>query len=86
MATGACGAPYLQRGDWIACQLPTGHEGRHAVMIEVHTLNVFNALDVPEGVCDEVMRLLAPYDPDAYTRDCDPAGRVLGAGFRPRVG
>ena len=48
-----------------------------------HELAVFNAVDVPLDVAKEVMRLLAPYDPDAYTRACDGSGRVLdGAGVR----
>ena len=43
----------------------------------VHILSVFNAVDIPASVADEVWALLAPYDPDAYTRDCDASGRVL---------
>jgi len=39
-------------------------------------LSVFNAVDVPEEVAAQVMALLAPYDPDAYTRPCDENGFV----------
>ena len=42
-----------------------------------HALTVFNAVDVPVSVADEVMRLLAPYDPDCYVRACDAAGRAF---------
>mgnify|MGYP001574526621 CR=1 FL=1 len=43
----------------------TGEQGR--------TLTTFNALDVPDEVATEVMRLLSPYDPDIYVRDYTPA-------------
>ncbi len=42
-----------------------------------HTLTVFNAVDVPESVATEVMRLLEPFDADTYRRDCDESGRAL---------
>lgn len=41
-----------------------------------HTLTVFNAVDVPDDVANEVMRLLAGYQPDIYTRPCDATGRT----------
>jgi hypothetical protein len=41
-----------------------------------HTLTVFNAVDLPEAVAAQVMALLAPYDPDIYTRGCDRNGRT----------
>lgn len=39
-----------------------------------HTLTVYNAVDVPEDVTRQVMALLAPYQPDIYSRDCDEHG------------
>ena len=39
-----------------------------------HTLVVFNAVDVPEAIQSQVLNLLAPYDPDVYTRACDARG------------
>lgn len=42
-----------------------------------HTLTVWNAVDVPEAVQDQVMALLAPFDPDTYSRACDASGRTL---------
>lgn len=42
-----------------------------------HTLVVFNAVDVPHHVQAAVMDLLAPYDPDIYTRAADASGRAL---------
>lgn len=39
-----------------------------------HTLTVFNAVDVPETVAAEIMRILMPYSADIYTRPCDAAG------------
>lgn len=41
---------------------------------QTHTLTVFNAIDVPDDVANEVMRLLAAYSPDIYTRECDANG------------
>ena len=35
-------------------------------------LVVFNALDVPQDVQGQVMRLLAPYDPDIYVSAYEP--------------
>ena len=90
MEARACNARYRQSGtidEWHECQLPDAHQGGHAVPIEVHTLAVFNAVDVPADVLDKVWALLEPYDPDAYTRACDATGRVLGgAGIRSRIG
>ena len=45
--------------------------------METHTLTVFNAVDVPESVSAQVYALLAPFDPDTYTRACDASGKVL---------
>lgn len=42
-----------------------------------HTLTVFHAVDLPEDVANAVFCLLAPYNPDVYTRDCDETGRAL---------
>lgn len=42
-----------------------------------HELVVFNAVDVPADVQDAVMRLLAPFDPDTYTRAADANGQAL---------
>ena len=39
-----------------------------------HVLTVINAVDVPDDVVSEIMRLLSAYDPDVYTRECDAAG------------
>jgi hypothetical protein len=48
-----------------------------AAEARAYVLSVFNAVDVPEEVASHVMRLLAPYDPDTYTRNCDASGRAL---------
>lgn len=42
-----------------------------------HELWVINAVDVPEDVRRQVSALLAPYDPDSYTRDCDASGKAI---------
>jgi hypothetical protein len=42
-----------------------------------HTLNVVNAVDVPESVLSAVLALLAPFSPDVYSRPCDATGRAL---------
>jgi hypothetical protein len=43
----------------------------------VHTLTVFNAVDVPVAVQRAVVRLLDPYHYDVYERACDAEGYVL---------
>lgn len=45
-------------------------------MTEHHTLTVFNAVDLPDDVANEVARLLQPYNFDCYTRECDAEGYV----------
>lgn len=42
-----------------------------------HVLTVFNAADVPEATQRAVMVLLAPYEPDIYSRDLDAKGFAL---------
>jgi hypothetical protein len=42
-----------------------------------HTLTVVNAVDVPDDILGQVMRLLSAYDPDVYTRPCDESGKTL---------
>jgi hypothetical protein len=42
-----------------------------------HILTVVNAVDVPDSVVGQVMAILAPYDPDCYTRECDETGRCV---------
>lgn len=41
-----------------------------------HLLTVVNAVDVPDSIASEVMRLLAPYSPDIYLRECDETGHT----------
>jgi hypothetical protein len=45
-------------------------------MGDAHVLTVVNAVDVPDAIVAQVMALLAPYDPDTYTRSCDADGRT----------
>jgi len=44
--------------------------------LDQHTLTVFNAVDVPEDVANKVFALLAKYDVDVYTRNCDENGQA----------
>jgi hypothetical protein len=42
-----------------------------------HTLTVFNGVDVPDDVQQQVLGILANYQPDIYQRDCDAQGFTL---------
>lgn len=44
---------------------------------DTHLLTVVNAVNVPDEVASEVMRLLYPYNADIYVRECDENGRAL---------
>lgn len=37
-------------------------------------LTVVSGVNVPDSVTNKVLALLAPYDPDIYTRACDSKG------------
>lgn len=39
-----------------------------------HELTVFSAVDLPDSVARQVMKLLRDYQPDIYTRQCDANG------------